>query len=443
MDENFVLKEGSLTSGMTDQHQIVNIIDKDVQIEDIGSFVMGDMNSSIITFKMNRYYDGTDLSNKNINVFYRTSNGIYKSETYDAYVSNDSLKFSWIIPYDLTLVKKSKAYVCISSDNYIWKTKMFDISVDASFDISITPPSTNWFITIESGLDSIRKELSGIYEWARKPEKPTYTYEEVGADKAGSSDNAYNKSKEYVDNISKNIKEDYIPNKINEVNESIKENSKNISDLQKNKAGSHHLHSVSDISDFPKSMPASDVPDWAKADKKPEYTANEVGALPNTTPIPSSLSDLSEDENHRTVSDGEKAEWSNKSDFSGSYNDLSDKPDNELTNELKEKYDNASVTANQNKEELKAKLDKSTHTPNKWLNTDSEGNISFSDKPSYNPNEVGAAPAKHNHDDLYASKNSEHTHENKSILDGITSELIEKWSKHLTVRVEDETLLIE
>ena len=109
---------------------------------------------------------------------------------------------------------------------------MFNISVDASFDVSTTPPSTNWFLTIETGLDSVRKELSGIYEWARQPEKPTYTYE-------------------------------------------------------------------------------------------------EVGALPDTTFIPSSLSDLSDDENHRTVSDDEKTEWSNKSDFSGSYNDLSDKPDND------------------------------------------------------------------------------------------------------------------
>ena len=443
MDENFVLKEGSLTSGMTDQHQIVNIIDKDVQIEDIGSFVMGDMNSSIITFKMNRYYDGTDLSDKNINVFYRTSNGIYKSETCDIYFSDDLLKFSWIIPYDLTLVKKAKAYICISSDNYVWKTKMFDISVDVSFDISTTPPSTNWFLTIETGLDTIRKELSGIYEWARQPEKPTYTYEEVGADKAGSSDKAYDKSKEYADNIAKEIKENYIPNKLSEVNKSVKENTRNISELQENKADSHHSHSVSDIFDFPESMPASDVSDWAKAEEKPSYTANEVGALPDTTPIPSSLSDLSDDENHRTVSDDEKTEWSNKSDFSGSYNDLSDKPDNDLTNELKEKYDNTSVTANQNKKDLKTKLDKSSHAPNKWLNTDSEGNISFSDKPSYNPSEVGAAPAKHDHDDLYASKNSEHTHENKSILDKITSELIEEWSKHLTVRVEDETLFIE
>ena len=39
-----------------------------------------------------------------------------------------------------------------------------------------------------------------------------------------------------------------------------------------------HKHTVSNISDFPTSMPASDVKDWAKADDKPTYTASEVGA---------------------------------------------------------------------------------------------------------------------------------------------------------------------
>lgn len=40
-----------------------------------------------------------------------------------------------------------------------------------------------------------------------------------------------------------------------------------------------HTHTVSDISDFPESMPASDVYSWAKAETKPTYTASEVGAL--------------------------------------------------------------------------------------------------------------------------------------------------------------------
>ena len=68
------------------------------------------------------------------------------------------------------------------------------------------------------------------------------------------------------------------------------------------------------------------VPAWAKASTKPTYTASEVGALPNTTVIPSALSDLTEDTSHRTVTDTEKSTWNAKSDFSGSYNDLTDKP---------------------------------------------------------------------------------------------------------------------
>lgn len=40
-----------------------------------------------------------------------------------------------------------------------------------------------------------------------------------------------------------------------------------------------HSHTKSDITDFPTSMPASDVPAWAKESSKPTYTASEVGAI--------------------------------------------------------------------------------------------------------------------------------------------------------------------
>jgi hypothetical protein len=42
--------------------------------------------------------------------------------------------------------------------------------------------------------------------------------------------------------------------------------------------------------------------------------------------VPTALSSLTEDTNHRTVTDAEKTIWHGKSDFSGSYNDLTDKP---------------------------------------------------------------------------------------------------------------------
>lgn len=54
--------------------------------------------------------------------------------------------------------------------------------------------------------------------------------------------------------------------------------------------------------------------------------ASDVGALPSTTEIPNSLSDLTSDSTHRTVTDAEKTAWNAKSNFSGSYNDLTNKP---------------------------------------------------------------------------------------------------------------------
>ena len=93
------------------------------------------------------------------------------------------------------------------------------------------------------------------------------------------------------------------------------------------------------------------VPAWAKAATKPTYSASDVGAvpttrtvngkalssnitlsasdvkaLPDTTTIPTTLASLTEDATHRVVTDAEKTAWNAKSNFSGSYNDLTNKP---------------------------------------------------------------------------------------------------------------------
>lgn len=56
------------------------------------------------------------------------------------------------------------------------------------------------------------------------------------------------------------------------------------------------------------------VPSWAKQSTKPTYTAQEVGAIPASTSIPSALADLSDDTTHRVVTDAEKSTWSGKQD---------------------------------------------------------------------------------------------------------------------------------
>ena len=58
--------------------------------------------------------------------------------------------------------------------------------------------------------------------------------------------------------------------------------------------------------------------------------SNDEISVDNTiarlTDIPDELADLEDDSTHRLVTDTEKSTWNGKSDFSGSYNDLTDKP---------------------------------------------------------------------------------------------------------------------
>ena len=89
-------------------------------------------------------------------------------------------------------------------------------------------------------------------------------------------------------------------------------------------------------------------------------SASDVGALPSTTVIPDALADLTTDSTHRTVTDAEKATWNAKSDFSGSYNDLTNKPTiPSISGLASETYVNNAVSGKANTSDL------TSHTGNK------------------------------------------------------------------------------
>lgn len=591
MDEIFELVEGYEVSEMSDEHTTAVITEKDVDISNIGTIVMGEENSSIITFKMNRYYDGIDLSEKKIKVMFRNSAmEMFQSEVCNVRKSKNTIKFSWIIPNDVTKNNNIIAYICFISENYLLKTKNFKLTLEKSFDPGNTEPTQNWFVTIEGKLDKLEKDVADnhVYDWAKQPEKPKYTPEEIGAEKAGASDGLLNSSMKYTNAEISRLENTVIPDKSTELKNAIKEkynalenkiteNSIDLENkiaektsgldekfttksseleskitekteaLENKKAEKVHTHTVSDITDFPTSLPASDVHDWAKAEVKPSYTYSEVGALADTTHIPSkleemtsddshmtvsktekekwdaksefsgnysdlkgipeikeltddlkkkydaatelatenkkiletklnksgfesdkylktnetgeiivgekpsytydevgalskdthipsTLSEMTSDENHRIVTDKEKASWNAKSNFSGSYNDLTDIPEiKQLTDELKKKYDDASNLSKINESNITKKLNKSGYTPDKWLQTDNSGNIIIGEKPTYTATEIGAATSDHNHDSVYASKKTEHIHENKDVLDKIDSSLVDSWNKKSTL----------
>lgn len=358
MDENFISNENYAVSPMSDQHSTATISEKVVDVSNIGTFVMGEHNSSMITFQIDRYYDGVDLSDKKIKIVYKNSNGIYKSD--DAEICNvkysqKSLRFSWVVSNNVAQTTKFIAYICFISEDYLLKTENFTVQVKSSFDPSTSEPSANWFVTIEGKLEKIEKDIANnhVYDWAKQPEKPTYTPEEIGAEKVGTSDGIFRSSMKYTDGEISRLENTVIPNNVANIEQKITDLNQSVVNLQDVKAEKVHTHLVTDITDFPTSLPASDVHDWAKAEVKPTYTHEEVGALSSSTHIPSTLEEMTDDQNHRTVSDVEKETWNAKSDFSGSYNDLTDVPEiKQLTDDLKEKYDNAATLATANKNTL-------------------------------------------------------------------------------------------
>lgn len=358
MDETFISNDQYPSSQMSDQHSTATISEKIVDVSNIGTFVMGEHNSSMITFQIERYYDGVDLSDKKIKIVYKNSNGIYESddtEICNVKYSQKSLRFSWIVSSNVTQTSKFVAYVCFVSDGYLMKTENFTVLVKSSFDPATSEPSANWFVTIEGKLEKIEKDIvdNHVYDWAKQPEKPTYTPEEIGAEKAGTSDGIFRSSMKYTDGEILRLEDTVIPNNVANLEQKITNLNQSVVNLQDAKAKKVHTHLVTDITDFPTSLPASDVHDWAKAETKPTYTHEEVGALSSSTHIPSTLEEMTDDQNHRTVSDIEKETWNNKSEFSGEYSDLKNIPEiKQLTDELKAKYDNAATLATANKNTL-------------------------------------------------------------------------------------------
>ena len=223
---------------------------------------------------------------------------------------------------------------------------------------------------------------SDVSAWAKAASKPSYTASEVGAspsnhNHAGTYEPAFTKNSAFNKNFGS-------------AEETVCEgNDARLSDTRVPKA---HTHKVSDISDFPSSMPASDVSSWAKQPNKPSYTASEVGASPSNhthagvyQPAGSyaasshthGATDITPDSTHRFVTDTEKETWNSKA--AGNHN-------HDSTYQPKGNY--AALSHKHSASDL---TDDSTHR----FVTDSE-----------KANWDSKAAGNHNHDSVYQPKGS-------------------------------------
>jgi len=154
----------------------------------------------------------------------------------------------------------------------------------------------------------------------------------------------YNPSPAYFDSWVGSLKDNYenskpiTPSDKEQIEQAILNNANDIAELDENKVDKIESKGLStnDYTNEEKNKLAglenyddTEVRNLING-KQDKLTAGENISINNNvisaTGIPTALSQLSDDSTHRLVTDTEKTTWNNKSDFSGNYNDLSNKP---------------------------------------------------------------------------------------------------------------------
>lgn len=98
--------------------------------------VKGDTNSRTITFELNRYFDGVDLSTKTIRINYENSEGLTgNNEVANIVATESSLTFDWTIESGLTTSSGNvkiaiDCYEVNSNDNVIYRWQTIPLSFD-------------------------------------------------------------------------------------------------------------------------------------------------------------------------------------------------------------------------------------------------------------------------------------------------------------------------
>lgn len=178
------------------------------------------------------------------------------------------------------------------------------------------------------------------------------------------------------------------------------------------KANTSHTHTKSQITDFPTSMPASDVYSWAKASSKPSYSWSEITSKPSTfTPASHThaKSEITDFPALATVA------------TSGSYTDLSNKPTipsktSQLTN------DSGYLTSLPSHTHSKSQI---TDFPSSMPASDVYSWAKASSKPSYSWSEITSKPtiptktSQLTNDSGFLTSVPSHTHDYLPLSGGI------------------------
>lgn len=129
--------------------------DKSISIIRKQTLISGERNSQYIAFQMPRYYDGIDLSEKNIEVIYVTETGISDiNKVINVRRNEEYLLFGWVVPGG-ALQDPGTLSFCIefAGDEYVMKTMPVEVEVFDGMngsDIMVEPTGQVWYMQIQN-----------------------------------------------------------------------------------------------------------------------------------------------------------------------------------------------------------------------------------------------------------------------------------------------------
>lgn len=151
--ENYALQATQVLEPVEDLDDtiIFDIINRSVFVRDYKDIVVKeDANSRNIHFRIQRYFEDTDLSTKTIKIFYVNASGNADfSFVHDIEVTEDELRFQWLISSKVCLKEGAvKFKVNFSSDDgYDWNSLQGNLFVSDSLSEygSIPEPGNDWY----------------------------------------------------------------------------------------------------------------------------------------------------------------------------------------------------------------------------------------------------------------------------------------------------------
>lgn len=137
-----------------------------------GVTLSGEINSQYITFLMDRFQDGIDLSDKTINICYKISNSENGNvvKPINVYRTNSQIKFGWVLPYEITKEPCTieLGIFCLGTEygkDYKWKSRVGSYTIEQGFICgqSIVPPKDpSWSDRITIDINNLQQNKLDI-----------------------------------------------------------------------------------------------------------------------------------------------------------------------------------------------------------------------------------------------------------------------------------------